>query len=711
MFIPISALAILGLHWIDTVIVAGYVVGILAIGRYYAGRVHSGDDFFLGGRKLGKWFQFFLNFGNMADPSAAPATAASVYRQGIGGIWLLLITLFTTPYYWFMNVWFRRVRLTTMADLFEDRFGTKFLATLYAVVSVILGVVTIAFGNIIALKTLQPIMAKPPTAYVQSERQMVADYGEFKALRQLRQAEALDSAKVPRYEELKGLYDRGKLLPYVSYLDPMAFYTISSLLVAVFIMFGGLSAAAVVNAVQTMLMLFISFILIPFGVSRLGGLEGLHRAVPESMFQMFGAGMASEYTWHSVAALILLTVIGINAAVGNMNISGSAKDEMAARLGAVGGGFAKRFVMIGWGFCGLIAVGIFGSTLSDPDQAWGLLSRTLLPVGIMGMMIVGLLGGKLAALGASSIVLSALTVKNLYEPLFPGKSEAHYMRIARLTVPVMLAFGVLVALTMTSAISVIKFLITLGAVWGAPMLLIFLWRRLTETAVRMEVILCLVYMAVLPMAVSWTPALRQNPALTAMTMEKTVTAHVKATLEDVHAGFAAKAGEKIPKKFLVEPVAIYFEEGVARVNPEDPASPKEGLGRFNIEVYTLHLLGIHVRNFSPALLLTTRFMVDSLLPILLLLVISLATPRTDLSRVARFYARLKTPVGPTLEADDLAVQESYACPARFDHTKLFPTSDWEFTKWDRMDTLGFLACCGGVVVVLLVLGAVLTMGS
>src|SRR5690606_3096863 len=113
-----------------------------------------------GGRSLGKWFQFFLSFGNMTDPGQATTTSSSVYKQGAGGTWLALITLFLTPYYWFSNVWFRRVRLTTMADLFEDRFGRRFLATLYAISTILMAVVGIAGGNVVALKTLQPMMVK-----------------------------------------------------------------------------------------------------------------------------------------------------------------------------------------------------------------------------------------------------------------------------------------------------------------------------------------------------------------------------------------------------------------------------------------------------------------------------------------------------------------------------------------------------------------------
>ena len=65
----------------------------------------------------------------------------------------------------------------------------------------------------------------------------------------------------------------------------------------------------------------------------------------------------------------------------------------------------------------LIAIALFGPNLSDPDQAWGLMTRELLPVGLIGIMITGILGGKIALLGAQCVVLSGLVVKNLYEPL------------------------------------------------------------------------------------------------------------------------------------------------------------------------------------------------------------------------------------------------------------------------------------------------------
>src|SRR3954469_13801240 len=176
-----------GLRGIDVTILVVYIIAVLVIGKIFSHGVKGEKDFFLGGRSLGRWFQFFLNFGAMTDPGQATTTSSSVYRQGAGGAWLALITLFLTPYYWFSYVWFRRVRLTTTAELFPDRFGKNFLATLYATTTILIIIVTIAGGNVIALKTLQPLMVKEAAAYSVTEKQVVADYEEFVDLRKQRQ--------------------------------------------------------------------------------------------------------------------------------------------------------------------------------------------------------------------------------------------------------------------------------------------------------------------------------------------------------------------------------------------------------------------------------------------------------------------------------------------------------------------------------------------
>jgi Na+/proline symporter len=680
-----------GLHWLDWVVIGAYVVGILLVGQVLARQVRGESDFFLAGRKLGRGFQFFLNFGNMTDPATAAATTSSVYQQGASGVWLGLIALFLTPYYWFMNVWFRRVRLVTIADLFEDRFGGRFLPVLYAITNILVSLLAISFTDIVTLKTLQPIITKPEVAWTASERASVADYREFLLLKSQLKLHDASEAERSRYATLQELYSRNEIGPVISYLHPAPFYFATSGIIAIFVILGGLKASAMVDALQAVLIVTMSVILIPFGLVKIGGMTGLHERVPAPLFDMFGVGATNQYTWYSITAFLLVAFIGINAAYGNMSISGSARNELAARVGAIGGGFGKRLMTIAWCFCGLVAVALFRPALADPDQSWGLLTKTLLPMGLVGVMIVGILGGSVAHLSANGIVVAALVVKNLYTPLVPDRSEAHYMKVARLTVAIVLALGAVLALCFRSATALLIFMITLGVAWGGPILLIFLWRRLTEKAVRVSVITTLVVIGVIPWTVSAVPALRRIPALTAVA----ATSFGNAT-EKVSEASSGRS-RHTPQ---MDGMALYFEGGVARINPRDPDSPVEGLGRFNIEVYLLTLVGLDLTHLTPAMLLTLRCLVDAFLPLLLLIGLSYVTSPTESHRVSRFYAKLKVPVRSDSRDDAAAVSAAMAEPSALDQHKLFPRSSWEFTRWNRLDTYGFLGCCAFVFVIL-----------
>ncbi|MBP7141427.1 MAG: hypothetical protein KBA71_05925 [Opitutaceae bacterium] len=56
---------------------------------------------------------------------------------------------------------------------------------------------------------------------------------------------------------------------------------------------------------------------------------------------------------------------------------------------------------------------------------------------------------------------------------------------------------------------------------------------------------------------------------------------------------------------------------------------------------------------------------------------------------------MKTPVEATPEADAAAMAATAEDPHRFDRSKLFgEKSAWEFTRWNKVDAVGFVACLG-----------------
>ena len=145
-----------------------------------------------------------------------------------------------------------------------------------------------------------------------------------------------------------------------------------------------------------------------------------------------------------------------------------------------------------------------------------------------------------------------------------------------------------------------------------------------------------------------------------------------------------------------------------RERPGDPASPSvaaPGLNRLNLECWLLSRTGVDVDVLSRTQRVTLQFLFDGIFPFVVLLAASLLTRPTDARRVAEFYGKMKTLVGATPELEAAALEATRSDPARFDHTKLWPRSNWEFCRWDRVDTIGFLVCSAlSAAIVLLFVG-------
>ena len=93
----------------------------------------------------------------------------------------------------------------------------------------------------------------------------------------------------------------------------------------IYIVLGGLRAAAITDAVQGLLILVMSILLIPMGLHRIGGFAGLHAIVPEQMFHI-----TSDLTWYAVVAIAFASLVQIVGLLHNMSTAGSATNENTA---------------------------------------------------------------------------------------------------------------------------------------------------------------------------------------------------------------------------------------------------------------------------------------------------------------------------------------------------------------------------------------------
>ncbi len=663
------------LHPLDLAIIVAYLVTVVVIGKMAAKGTGSEDGFFLAGRKLGKLYQFFLNFGNATEPSGAVSTASFVFQQGAPGSWLSFQTVFMNPYFWFMNVWFRRVRLTTVADLFEDRFASRKLSRFYAIFQILVACVFLGFANVTAYKIASSLVVKQESQWTAADRASAEGYGDLKRLEKQFAAHTLPAEAKQQLAALRERNARGELHSYITLLNNVAFFVVFALVVGTYIVMGGMAAAAVNEGLQSILIIVFSLLLIPTGLHAIGGWHALAAKVPAKMFDLFGSAGSDQFSVFGLAAILLVSVVQNGGLSHNMGICGSAKNEFAARSG-VSGNYLKRLMIILWAFAGLIAVAVFGAGgLSDPDATWGMLSNKLLGPGLIGLMLAGVLAGTMSTLAAKALAISSLFVRNVFRQMWPELTETQGVFYARCTIVVVLALGALSAWLMGDFLSIVNIVLTVNLPFGACVLLSFFWRRLTTPAVWACVVLSTLVIIVVPWTAAKLPSLSTDQSLAQTSL--------------------TPSGK---------PAGVFFAT-VVHTHEDDLSSPLVGSGRFNLECWMMNKVGLNVAAYSPNQRLTAQFFFDGFFPFLVLIVTSLLTRPTDPARVAQFYGKMKTPVGATPELEAAGMEETRRHPTRFDQTKLLPWSNWEFCKWDRVDTIGFLICSAlSAAIVLLFIG-------
>jgi hypothetical protein len=549
----------------------------------------------------------------------------------------------------------------------------------YAMFQILVACVFLGFANVTAYKIASSLVVKQEVQWTAADRVSVEGYNDLKRLEKLSAAGTLPAAEKPRLDALRDRDARGELHSYITILNNVLFYVVFAIVVGAYIVMGGMAAAAVNEALQSILIIVFSALLIPTGLKAIGGWHALGEKVPARMFDLFGSG-GEQFSVFGLLAILLVSIIQNGGLSHNMGICGSAKNEFAARSG-VSGNYLKRLMIIMWALAGLIAMAIFGpGGLSDPDAVWGTLSNKLLGPGLIGLMLAGVLAGTMSTLAAKALAISSLFVRNVYRQVWPDITQAQGVFFARCTIVVVLALGALSAWLMGDFLSIVNIVLTVNVPFGACVLLGYFWRRLTATGVWWCVVLSTLVIIVIPWTASAVPALRTNPDLAQM---------------------SPTPGGK--------PAGVFFST-VVHERAEDLASPlvaKPGLfnNRFNLECWLMNKAGLDAAAMSPNERLTAQFFFDGLFPFAVLILASLLSRPTDPVRTALFYGKMKTPVGETPELEAAAMEETRRHPARFDHTKLVPSSNWEFCQWTREDTVGFLICSAlSAAIVLLFVG-------
>jgi SSS family solute:Na+ symporter len=705
---------VLGLHIVDVIVMAAYFGIVLYIGYRAMKKIKGQEDFFLGGRAFGKFLQTFSMFGQATSAESAVSMSSTVGQKGLAGVFFSAFNgLFTLPVAWFTPLWMRRSRLMTLADLFKERFQSKKLAGLYAVAQVCMFMLVGAMGLQAMSKTIMAVTPKPVEALSIEQRAEYDQAIELKAL-EAKPVELLSQKDSARMETLRRLNPQSRF----SYFNKTWLIICVAIFVMLYAAGGGLEAAVWTDAIQSIFILVLTVLLIPFAMIALntlsgntgilGPFEAVHRMLPGSMLELLGSPKLAGFTWYYMLLLTLVGVAGGFAYSNNLVVCAAAQNEDAARYGAMNGLVLKRASNVFWAILALFILCLYGTSVKDPDLLWGMASKNLLPVGLLGLMLACLLAALMSTTDTHMVVISGLITNNIYKPLVGGKSEKHYLMAGRIFALVHVSGAVLVALMGKSNLfEMLIFMMLINVTMGPSVLMAFLWRRTNTSGVWFSMGISLLLTLFIPLAMSWSPTMRENSDLqleiTTPPIVRTYTAREwdvserSKQIEDwTYLATVGKAngecpaplriGERFEQSYVPPPKAVFWSKGVKL----DDNGKTYGDGFFRPELFLMHKLGLDMSTRSVAAIESMSLAFKLLFPFAALILFGFFGKQNDDAVRDGFYTRLLTPVHEDPEADAKAVAEAVANPRALDDRKLWPRSNWYIRKWDWQDWKGII---------------------
>ncbi|CAF0698770.1 sodium:solute symporter [Candidatus Methylacidithermus pantelleriae] len=378
----------------DWIALAGYFGVLWAIGWRWAGKGKDPATYFLAGRNVG-WIPvgaslFISNISTehvvgLAGAGARSGLAAGQFEWLACPI-LLLLGWWLAPYY-------LRLKLYTMPEYVKRRYGQgpALLLSLTTVVTYVLTKVSVHLYA--AFLILSPLVGWSP------------------------------------------------ILTSIFLVGCTGLYTVA----------GGLGAVIYADLFQTVILLAGSFILTWLGLQELGGLANLRRVLPATHFAVWRPASDPDYPWTGI--VFGAPILGFWYWCTDQSIVQrvlAARDSEHARAGAILAGFLKLLPVFLFVLPGMIARALFpsellgNSTTGDrTDLAYVFLVTRLLPPGLVGFSLAGMLAALMGAMSAVFNSTSTLLTMDFYRKLRPAASQRELVQVGRWLTLVTVVLGIL----------------------------------------------------------------------------------------------------------------------------------------------------------------------------------------------------------------------------------------------------------------------------
>lgn len=293
---------------------------------------------------------------------------------------------------------------------------------------------------------------------------------------------------------------------------------VAAAFVLFYITVGGLSAAIYNEVLQFFVIVAALLPLTLIGLHRVGGWKGLTEKV--SGDGMLGAEQLHTWPGQALSGFDspVLSVIGIVFGLGFVLSFGywttnfvevqramASKSITAARMTPIIGAFPKMLIPFIVILPGMIAA-VLVSDLTEfkrltvagdaagasatgvtYNDAMLLLMRDVLPNGLLGVAIAGLLAAFMAGMAANISAFNTVVSYDLYQQYVkPGQADEHYLKAGRIATVAACVIAIFTALIAGNFSNLMDYLQTLFGFFNAPLFATFIlgmfWRRMTPAA-------------------------------------------------------------------------------------------------------------------------------------------------------------------------------------------------------------------------------------
>ena len=254
----------------------------------------------------------------------------------------------------------------------------------------------------------------------------------------------------------------GVLLPDTFGSPENAFWMgalITVILTGIYTVFGGLRAVVYTDTAQAFILIIGSVFITTFGLHKLGGWGQLVEICRQNAenFALWRPNTHPDFPWLGV--LIASPIIGIWYWCTDQYIvqrTLAAKNLQHARRGAIWGAFLKVWPVLIFILPGMIGYALHqkgvisiptkvvnGQEVMNGDQVFPVMVATLLPVGLRGLVVGGLLAALMSSLSSLFNSCASLFTVDIYEKFHPEASERTLVTVGRIATGVVVALGII----------------------------------------------------------------------------------------------------------------------------------------------------------------------------------------------------------------------------------------------------------------------------